>query len=591
MCGLAGEIRFDKRPASITNVNRMVKAMNRRGPDDKGIYANHKSVFGHARLKIIDLSGRSHQPMHDPQLRLTLVFNGCIYNHRELRGELEGKGYRFFSDGDSEVVLKAYHAWGNRCVEHFNGMFAFVLFENETEKVFMARDRLGIKPLYFHKTPGALRFASTLPALLKSMSSTPGIDPVALHHYMSYHSVIPAPLTLIKDVKKLQPASTITFEPWGTFTQRNYWRPDFRKAAADDFVHDEETLKSAVLEEMRRAVKARMTADVPVGVLLSGGVDSSLIVGLLAEAGHGDLRTFSIGFEDTIQEPGNEFMYSDIVASEFATTHERIVIKRREMLDNLESCIHSMSEPMISHDNIGFYLLGKYVSRHVKVVQSGQGADEIFGGYFWYKDMENSLDPVRDYSNTFFDRDHHEFRLAVNSPYVKDDFSREFVAEHFSQPGADDPVDKALRIDLTVMLVDDPVKRVDNMTMAWGMEARVPFLDHNVVELAARIPPQLKIRNGGKYILKEAARQVIPAAVIDRKKGYFPVPELKYINGEVLDYVRDVLHSSSARQRNIFKPEYLDTLLDEPEAHITNLQCSKLWQIATLEIWLQSHGI
>jgi asparagine synthase (glutamine-hydrolysing) len=330
---------------------------------------------------------------------------------------------------------------------------------------------------------------------------------------------------------------------------------------------------------------------VPVGVLLSGGVDSSMVVSLLAETGYTDLKTFSVGFDDAPEESGNEFKYSDLIANEYHTDHHRFRITSEEIIETLPDCLMAMSEPMVSHDNIGFYLLGKKVSEHVKVVQSGQGADELFGGYHWYQSMEGSLDPVADYAKVFFDRDHDEYQEAVTEKYVKTDFSREFVINHFSQAGAVHPVDKALRLDTSVMLVDDPVKRVDNMTMAWGLEARVPFLDHEVVEFAASIPPELKLRNGGKYILKEAARRIIPEAVIDRPKGYFPVPALKYLRGSVLEYVKDALNNQAARGRNIFRKEYIEELIKDPVAHITPLKGSKLWQAASLELWMQAHGI
>ncbi|MDQ2696079.1 MAG: asparagine synthase-related protein, partial [Pseudomonadota bacterium] len=242
------------------------------------------------------------------------------------------------------------------------------------------------------------------------------------------------------------------------------------------------------------------------------------------------------------------------------------------------------------HDNIGFYLLAQEVARHVKVVQSGQGADEIFAGYHWYPPLLDSRDAVADYAQVFFDRDHDDYARSVHPRFVGDDHSRRFVAAHFARPGAGRPVDAALRLDSTVMLVDDPVKRVDNMTMAWGLEARVPFLDHDLVEVAARVPAELKVRDGGKYILKEAARRVIPAAVIDRPKGYFPVPALKYLRGPYLDLVREVLHQPAARQRGLFREDYVAELLRNPEAHITPLGGSKLWQIALLEFWLQTHG-
>jgi asparagine synthase (glutamine-hydrolysing) len=246
---------------------------------------------------------------------------------------------------------------------------------------------------------------------------------------------------------------------------------------------------------------------------------------------------------------------------------------------------------MVSHDAIGFFLLSQEVSKHVKVVQSGQGADEVFAGYHWYPPLLDSEDPVADYAAVFFDRDHAGFGEAVADAFVGADFSRQFVERHFSAPGAQRAIDKALRLDTQIMLVDDPVKRVDNMTMAWGLEARVPFLDHELVELAARMPAEFKVAGGGKGVLKEAARAVIPAAVIDRPKGYFPVPALKYIDGEYLDYVRAALDSPAARARGLFRTDYVERLLSEPKQHITPLRGSKLWQIALLELWLQQHGV
>ena len=330
-------------------------------------------------------------------------------------------------------------------------------------------------------------------------------------------------------------------------------------------------------------------ADVPVGVLLSGGVDSSLIVGLLAEAGQKDLNTFSIGFDGIDTEEGDEFRYSDIIAERFETQHHKIPVGSDRMMTALPNVVRAMSEPMVSHDNVGFFLLSEEVAKHVKVVQSGQGADEIFAGYHWYPPLAGSNDPVGDYSKAFFDRDQEGFCEAVATSYHDGDHSRQFVESHFAMPGADTPVDYALRLDTKIMLTDDPVKRVDNMTMAWGLEARVPFLDHEVVELAARVPPELKLADGGKGILKSVARRVVPSQVIDRPKGYFPVPALKYLQGDVLDMVRDALTSNAARKRALFKPAYIDMLVENPKDHITPLNGSKLWQIALLELWLQEH--
>lgn len=591
MCGFSGEIRFDAGQADIAAVARMTDRMAPRGPDAAGVSAQGRMAFGHRRLKIIDLSERAQQPMTDPELGLTLAFNGCIYNYRQLRRELQEKGYRFFSEGDTEVVLKAWHAWGVDAPKHFHGMFAFAVYERDSGRLALCRDRLGIKPLYLAEQAGRrLRFASSLPALQAGGDLDTSIDPVALHHYMSFHAVVPAPFTMLNGVKKLPPACVAVFTADGRRSDHIYWNLSFDRTA-EDIETPAGLWEDRIRAALDKAVKRRMVADVPVGVLLSGGVDSSLIVALLAEAGQRGLKTFSIGFEEANGEKGDEFVYSDLIAKHFGTEHYKIFVRSKRLIDAMPKVIDAMSEPMVSYDNVGFFLLSEEVSQHVRVVQSGQGADEIFGGYHWYPPLMDSNDPVADYAGVFFDRDHAEYRSAIGDDYLAEDFSKAFVAGHFGQPGAGNAVDKALRLDTTVMLVDDPVKRVDNMTMAWGLEARVPFLDHELVELAARVPPQHKLADGGKGILKSVARKVLPAAVIDRPKGYFPVPALKYLEGPYLDMVRDSLGSRAARERGLFRPEYVDMLLQDPKAHITPLRGSKLWQVALLEMWLQGHNL
>ncbi len=529
--------------------------------------------------------------MSDPELGLTLVFNGCIYNHKDLRAELETLGYRFFSHSDTEVILKAWHAWGLEAPKRFHGMFAFVIHERESDRVVMCRDRLGIKPLYYAADGARLRFASTLPALLAAGGIDTSIDPVGLAFYMTFHAVVPPPHTIVKGVRKLPPATIRVIEPDGSTKDSIYWDLRFERSS-EDLTESPAVWKERVGAALRLAVDRRMVADVPVGVLLSGGLDSSLIVGLLAEAGQTGLKTFSIGFEAAHGEEGDEFRYSDIVAERFGTDHTKIMVPTGSMLDALPDAIAAMSEPMVSYDNVGFFLLSKEVSRHVKVVQSGQGADEVFAGYHWYPKLESSNDIVSDYTKLFFDRDRTKLgKHLANRWMADDDEPAIFVAEHLNRAGADTALDRALRIDATVMLVDDPVKRVDNMTMAWGLEGRVPFLDHELVELAARVPPELKLKEEGKGILKDVARDVIPAEVIDRPKGYFPVPALKYIDGPVLEMTKDALTSKAARERGLFRPDYLDLLFADPKSHITPLRGSELWQCALLELWLQAHSI
>jgi asparagine synthase (glutamine-hydrolysing) len=477
-------------------------------------------------------------------------------------------------------------------------MFAFAIVERDSGRVLLGRDRLGIKPLYITETASRIRFASSLPALVaggaKDNSVDTRIDPIALHHYLSFHSVVPAPRTILRGVSKVPPASLVAIEPDGRRVTTTYWAPDFSRRA-DRADWSERDWEDAVLESLRAAVDRRLVADVPVGCLLSGGVDSSLIVGLLAEAGQHGLATFSIGFEAVGGVAGDEFKYSDIIARHFDTDHHQIRIGSDRMLPALDGAIGAMSEPMVSHDCVAFYLLSQEVAKHVKVVQSGQGADEVFAGYHWYPPMAGAAnldDAVASYRRAFFDRDPSGVSALVSASFFADgDPSGEFVTEHFAAQGAATGIDRALRLDTTVMLVDDPVKRVDNMTMAWGLEGRVPFLDHELVELAATCPPELKVAHEGKGVLKQAARRVIPADVIDRPKGYFPVPALTHLEGPYLDLVRDALYAPAAKERGLFRPEAVDRLLADPNGRLTPLRGNELWQIALLELWLQKHGI
>ncbi|HSI92647.1 MAG TPA: N-acetylglutaminylglutamine amidotransferase [Jiangellaceae bacterium] len=593
MCGLSGEYTFDGSPARLGVVGDMCDAMVARGPDDFGVYAHGSLALGHRRLSIIDLSPAGHQPMVDNELGLTIAFNGCIYNYRELRTELQTHGYRFFSTSDTEVIGKAYHHWGEDFVDRLLGMFALAIHERDTGRLVLVRDRLGIKPLYITQDSSRLRFASSLPALLRGGGVDTSIDPVALHHYLSWHAVVPAPRTIINGVRKLPPATIRIVERDGSSRERVYWEAHYeRDPAKADWT--ERDWEDAILESLRTAVRRRLVADVPVGVLLSGGLDSSLVVGLLAQEGQHGLNTFSIGFEAVGGEEGDEFKYSDVIARQFETHHHQIRIDTARTLPALEEAIGAMSEPMVSHDVVGFFLLSQEVSKHVKVVQSGQGADEVFGGYHWYPPLlgVDRTAAVNAYAAAFFDRDHAGVAEVVRRAHLTDrPVSYEFAAGHMNRDGAQTAVDAALRLDTHIMLVDDPVKRVDNMTMAWGLEARVPFLDHELVELAAQCPPELKLAQDGKGVLKEAGRRVIPPEVIDRPKGYFPVPALKFLKGPYLERVRDALHSSAARERGLFEPAYVDRLLADPNSDLTPLRGNRLWQLGLLEMWLQTHGI
>lgn len=590
MCGICGELRFDGQAADLAAIKRMTDALARRGPDHEGSYSDGALAFGHRRLSIIDLSERSNQPMVDSDLELVLVFNGTIYNYRELRTELAARGYRFFSDGDSEVILKAYAAWGERCVEHMLGMFAFAIWDIRARRLFLARDRLGIKPLYYTLDGKRLRFASNSQALLAAGSMDTSIDPVGLHHQLTLHAVIPAPRTILNGLRKLPPATTMTIDAFGKREERIYWTLRARRPAAPR--SEQEWIEAAHVALRRAVERRRLAADVPVGVLLSGGLDSSLLVALLAEGGAAhNLLTFSVGFEDVPEEKGSEFEYSDLVAERYGTRHHKFLIPNAEVLPRLPEAVANMAEPMVGQDAVAFYLLAERVSQHVKVVQSGQGADEVFAGYFWYPRMATELGgtELERFRKHYFDRDHEEFLETVTAPYQGADHTAALVEASLARPEADTFLDRVLHMDVTTLIVDDPVKRVDNMTMAWGLEARVPFLDHELVELAAQMPPELKLKHGGKYPLKAIARGLLPDAVIDRPKGYFPMPALKYVRGPFLEFMREILGSEACRRRGVFQRAYVDKLLAAPEQYLTRILGSKLWHLALLEYWIQSN--
>jgi asparagine synthase (glutamine-hydrolysing) len=566
--------------------------MSDRGPDGDGVWSAGWVALGHRRLTIIELSDAGRQPMVDDDLSLSIVFNGCIYNHQELRRELEDR-YVFSSTSDTEVLLKAYDCWGENFVDHLVGMFALVIVDSRRDVVVMARDRLGIKPLYLAELPGRLRFASALPALVAGGGVDTELDEVGLHHYLTWHSIVPAPRTILRGVQKLPAATMRVIGPDGRCRDRVYWRPEYvRDPERADWTPEE--WRDAVRSSLRKAVQRRLVADVGVGVLLSGGLDSSLIVALLAEAGQTGLKTFSIGFEGAGGEDGDEFIYSDLVAKRFGTDHQRLHIDVDQFVPGIGGAVAAMPEPMSSHDVTAFYLLAQEVSRHVKVVQSGQGADEVFAGYGYHQPAASvPRSASRDvFVRSFFDHSHAELSEILEPGRLPSaDHSLDLVTADMACSGAVTALDAVLRLDTHRLMVDDPVKRLDSMSMAWGLEARVPFLDQDLVALVAACPPELKVAQGGKGILKDIGRQLLPSALVDRPKGYFPVPALRHLDEPFLTMVRDALYAPEAKERELFQPQYVQALLDRPNDRRTRTRANSLWVLAVLEMWLQEHGV
>ena len=585
MCGICGQLRFDNKSVDSKDLNIMMSKIARRGPDSSGEWAQTGVGFGHQRLSIIDLSNHAHQPMEDQALDLVLVFNGTIYNYKALRVELSKQGYEFFSQSDTEVILKAYHFWGKDCVLHLDGMFAFCIWDKKQQHLFVARDRMGIKPLYFNLTDQAFSFASNTQSLVAIGADT-SINSVALQQQLSLHAVVPAPNTVLAGVNKIKPATTLIIKSNGDIKETIYWQP---KAQRPDIALTDSEYIEKTHDLLTQAVLKRMdAADVPIGVLLSGGLDSSLLVALLKEAGHEDIRTFSIGFEDIDDEAGSEFEYSDQIVDRFDTHHEKYVVSNSQVLPRLGEAIANMNEPMVGQDSVAFYLLAEQVSKHIKVVLSGQGADEAFAGYFWYPRMQVEIgSEVERFSKHYVDRPYEEYLQTVNEKYHSGNHTQTWLNKEFAKANADEFMDKVFRTDITRLVVDDPVKRVDNMTMAWGLEARVPFMDYRLVEHALSIPPSLKMSEEGKHPLKQISRGLLPDSVIDRKKGYFPMPALKYVRGEFLEFMAGILTSSACVNRGVFDQNFVQKVINQPEKYMTALNGSRLWHLALLEYWLQ----
>ncbi len=589
MCGIAGSLSFHAQTPRDA-VQRMVDAMASRGPDAEGLWQHDWVTFGHRRLGIIDLSERGRQPMVDEDLGLALVFNGCIYNHVELRAELSAD-FSFRSTSDTEVILKAYAKWGDDLVDHLHGMFAFALFDQRRNRVLLARDRLGVKPLYLAGVDGSLRFASSLPALLAGGGVDTAIDPVGLHHYLSWHSIVPAPRTILRGVTKLPPATVMVVEADGTRHQREYWHVDYSRDP-DRADWSAEDWEEAVLDSLRGAVRRHLVADVPVGVLLSGGLDSSMLVALADEVATEPLDTFTIGFESVGSQAGDEFAYSDVIAERFGTRHQRIRVSNAELAEAVPRAVAAMTEPMASHDVTAFYLLSQFTAQSTKVVQSGQGADEVFGGYSYHQSAAHAdhVDALAVFEDAFRDYTHDQVqRMVTPQLAVASDVSHHLLDSAMQRPGAQTATDAVLRLDTHLLMPDDPVKRVDSMSMAWGLEARVPFLDHELVELAAACPPELKAAEDGKGILKQVGRRIMPSAVIDRPKGYFPVPGLRTLGGPVLEQLRDLLGSQAARERGIIRDNVREAMLQDPNGMLDRRGGNTLWSLAVLEMWLQEH--
>lgn len=495
MCGICGELKFKEYSFNEEKLTTLMGSISNRGRDSNGIFRNDDIFLGHHRLSIIDTSNKSNQPMKVGNY--IIIFNGIIYNYIDLRNKLIAKGHVFNSSGDTEVIIKMFIEYGDNCVNHLDGVFSFCIYDTTKKNIFLARDRFGIKPLYYSINEKHIVFSSSVKGII-NYKNNKQINPIALNYQFTLHSAVPAPHTIISGINKLEPGCIMNISKSGKKYTNKYF--DIETIEISDLSDIEIIEKSKFL--LNEAIRKRLkVADVPVGILLSGGLDSSLITAI-SKKFRDKISTYSIGFKSINEEIGNEFYYSDIVSKNFKTKHSKYNISDDELYENLDNVIQDMSEPMFSQDSSAFYLLSKKVSQSEKVVLSGQGADEVFGGYFWYEKImnESNLTDIELISKFYLDRNFKSYQSAINENYVHDNFVVNDLKDRCKNMSSNlTTLDKVFRLEMSMFIIDDPVKRIDNMTMSHALEARVPFLDRDLVEFMLTVKASNKILNLIKY--------------------------------------------------------------------------------------------
>lgn len=583
MCGICGELKFKEYSFNEEKLTTLMGSISNRGRDSNGIFRNDDIFLGHHRLSIIDTSNKSNQPMKVGNY--IIIFNGIIYNYIDLRNKLIAKGHVFNSSGDTEVIIKMFIEYGDNCVNHLDGVFSFCIYDTTKKNIFLARDRFGIKPLYYSINEKHIIFSSSVKGII-NYKNNKQINPIALNYQFTLHSAVPAPHTIISGINKLEPGCIMNISKSGKKYINKYF--DIEKIEVSDLSDIEIIEKSKFL--LNEAIRKRLkVADVPVGILLSGGLDSSLITAI-SKKFRDKISTYSIGFKSINEEIGNEFYYSDIVSKNFKSKHSKYNISDDELYENLDNVIQDMSEPMFSQDSSAFYLLSKKVSQSEKVVLSGQGADEVFGGYFWYKKImnESNLTDIESISKFYLDRNFKSYQSAINENFVHDNFVVNDLKDRCKNMSSNlTTLDKVFRLEMSMFIIDDPVKRIDNMTMSHALEARVPFLDRDLVEFMLTVKASNKINKAPKYYLKKISEEYLNNDIIYRDKFYFPVPPLKILRDKFYNYCKKILTCESALDRGLYNREYINKLIKEPNNNFTNINGNELWHFTLLERWLQ----
>lgn len=622
MCGINGIAFSSKSNRRIDEeiLARMRDSVTHRGPDEKGLFVNANVGFGHRRLSIVDVS-HGHQPMFNQDKSCVIIYNGEVYNHTDYRRELEAKGYEYRTNCDTETILYLYEKYGEKCVEYLRGMFAFAVWNEAKKELFIARDRLGIKPLYYvSDEQGNLFFASEIKSLLEAKAVKPEINYDVLPDQLANHGTS-FDETLYKNIKRLLPGHTLTWLD-GEIEIKKYWEVSFEPK------HDEKSDAEFVeewSELFKKSVELRLMADVPLGMFLSGGIDSSAICAVMSKMVSEPIKTFSVGFKE---REANEFEYARIVSKWFQTEHFEITITPEQFFAELPNLIYHEDEPLGFIASVPLYFVSRLAQKHVKVVLTGEGSDEILGGYGRYQKaltllnygetyekftpgflrsvvktgvatLPNSLNRKlertflsrkNDIESLYFDNfaiftkemqnellsDETKAKITEENPY-------KYLNKWFDESDAKDLLDKILYADTRTYLQELLMKQ-DQMSMAASIESRVPFLDHELVEYTAKLPERMKIRKGEtKWILREAMKNVLPAEILTRSKMGFPVPVEAWFRNEFKFVIEEFVTSERALNRGIFNADFVRELVRRHDAGENH--SLRLWFLVNFEIW------
>ena len=620
MCGICGKLVFDRQSqVSRTVLKGMADSIVHRGPDDEGFYFSGQVGLGFRRLSIIDLGG-GHQPLCNEDETIWIVFNGEIYNYQELRQFLLSKGHQFRTQSDTEVIVHLYEELGESCLERLRGMFAFAIWDNRRKSLFLARDRVGIKPLYYYHSSSSFIFGSEIKVILADPEVTPEVNPEMIDRILTFN-YLPGEETLLKNIHKLAPGSCVLIKD-GDVKIRQYWDLEVPQSTLSLAAAEEQL--SAMLDE---SVRLHMISDVPVGFLLSGGVDSSAMLCMARGKTAGPLLSFTVGFS----EPGitDERPYARLAAKAYGAEHHEMTISSKDFENFLPQYIWHMEEPVCEPPAVAMYYVSQLARKFVKVLISGEGGDEGFGGYqiyrnlLWLERLKSVLKPMNGsiskgllrlnpylksnqiaryapllripfesyyHSGTsnplnFFNQNLDTLYSEEFAPFVSKERSVNVVKKHLQKSAGRDLVNRMLYVDTKTWLVDDLLLKADKMTMANSLELRVPFLDHKILEFAASLPGKYKVHGfTTKYILKRVLSNRVPQEILNRKKVGFPVPYNAWLRTDLKDWIRDLLLDRETLQRGYFNRNCIERLISQNTA-LGGSYSKELFSLAVLELW------